>query len=180
MAWTWFDAALGVARSWSTSLTAQRDALSTGTQGTFDPMPGLPTLPPVPLVPPNLQPIQIEHSFFTTFAALVSRIKHDPHYDVAEGKLLGIEGTPVPPPSPSVVPAPTLALVTAGHPEVSCTKGPFQGFNVWLTRPGAMQKFWGCRSGGTTRWPNRCRRRVRRRSGVPWCNTSTRTRPSAR
>ena len=143
LAWTWFDAALGVARSWSTSLTAQRDALSTGTQGTFDPMPGLPTLPPIPLVPPNLQPIQIEHSFFTTFAALVSRIKHDPHYDVAEGKLLGIEGTPVPPPSPSVVPAPTLALVTAGHPEVSCTKGPFQGFNVWLTRPGAAQKFLG-------------------------------------
>ena len=119
LAWTWFDAALGVARTWSTSLTAQRDALSTGTQGTFDPMPGLPTLPPVPLVPPNLQPIQIEHAFFTTFAALVSRIKRNPHYDVADGKLLGIEGTPVPPPSPSVVPAPQTLTSGAQGPVAS-------------------------------------------------------------
>lgn len=52
--------------------------------------------------------------------------------------------TPAKPrPLPSVVPQPTLALVTAGHPEVSCTKGQFQGFNVWLTRPGQAQKFLG-------------------------------------
>ena len=84
-------------------------------------MPGLPTLPNVPTIPGVNPPlsVQIEHSFFTTFATLVTSIERNPHYDVADGKLLGIEGTPVPPPSPSVVPAPTLALVTAGHPEVS-------------------------------------------------------------
>ncbi len=145
MVWTWFDDALAVGRSWSTSLTAQRDALSTGTPGTFDPMPTPPTLPAVALLPPTPPgtPVQIEHAFFTTFAALVSRIKRNPHYDVADGKLLGIEGTPVPPPSPSVVPVPSVVLVTAGHPEVSCTKGVFQGFNVYLTRPAQAQKFLG-------------------------------------
>ena len=58
------------------------------------------------------------------------------HHDPADGKLLGNEGSP----QPSVTPAPTVALVTAGHPEVSCTKGQFQGCHVWLTRPGQAQK----------------------------------------
>ena len=145
LVWGWFDAALGIARAWSVSLTASRDALSTGVPGTFDPMPGLPTLPDVPPAPGKTPdaPVQIEHAFFTAFGALVSRIKHDPHYDPADGVLLGIEGGPQPRPSPSVVPVPTLALVTAGHPEVTCTKGIYQGFNVWLTRPGQPQKALG-------------------------------------
>ena len=90
------------------------------------------------MIPPT--PVQIEHAFFTAFSALVSRIKRNPHYDTADGTLLGIEGSAKPKPSPGVVPEPTVALVTAGHPEVSCTKGQFQGFRVWLTRPGAAQK----------------------------------------
>ena len=142
MVWGWFDDALGIARGWSASLTAQRDALSTGTPGTFDPMPTPAVLPAVANLPGTNPPtpVQVEHAFFTAFAALVSRIKRNPHYDPADGKLLGIEGAPVPPPSPSVVPVPTVALVTAGHPEVSCTKGVFQGFKVFLTRPGQAQK----------------------------------------
>ena len=140
MVWGWFDDALAIARAWSVSLTANRDALSTGAQGTFDPMPGSPTLPDVPTLPPAKGPVQIEHSFFTAFSALVSRIKRDPHYDVADGVLLGIEGTAQPKPLPSVVPLPTVALVTAGHPEVTCTKGVYQGFKVFFTRPGQAQK----------------------------------------
>ncbi len=137
--WVWFDGVLAIARAWAVSLTASRDALSTGAQGTFDPMPGLPTLPKAPTLPSGV-PVQIEHSFFTFFAALVSRIKRDPHYDVADGTLLGIEGTAQPRPLPSVVPVASVALVTAGHPEVTCPKGQFQGFKVFLTRPGQPSK----------------------------------------
>ena len=35
---------------------------------------------------------------------------------------------------------PKPALVAAGHPEVSCTKGMFQRFNVWLTQFAQTQK----------------------------------------
>lgn len=70
----------------------------------------------------------------------MSRIKRNPHYDPADGTLLGIEGSAQPKPRSSVVPVPTVALVTAGHPEVTCTKGQYQGFRVWLTRPGQPQK----------------------------------------
>ena len=59
-----------------------------------------------------------------TFAALVSRIKRNLHY-VADGTLLGIEGTTQPKPVPFVVPQPTVAHVTAGHPEVTCAKRQF-------------------------------------------------------
>ena len=51
-----------------------------------------------------------------------------------------IEGTAQPKPAPSVTPRPTVGLVTAGHPEVTCTKAVYQGSKVWLTRPGQAQK----------------------------------------
>ena len=147
LVWNWFEEVLVIARGWSASLTQDRDALSTGAPGTFDALPTLPTLPPRPLLPSPPSPpdteAQIEHDFFATFSALVSAIKHNTHYDKADGVLLGIEGTPIPPPSPSVVPTPSAALVSSGQPEITCPKGPFQGFSVFLTRPGQARKLLG-------------------------------------
>lgn len=139
--WMWFDAVLAMARGWGTSLTASRDALFTGVPGASDPMPDSPVLPPVPNAggpPPG--PAVIEHAFFTFFGDLVARIKHNAHYDVADGKLLGIEGAAQPPPNPAVVPVAHAETLTAGHPEVSCVKGVFQGYDVFLTRPGQVRR----------------------------------------
>ncbi len=145
LVWGWFDEALELARSWSTSLTADRDVLSAALDGSLDDLPSPPTLPDAPTVGPgpNPQPAKVEHGFFTFFSSLVAAIKRNTHYDVADGQLLGIEGTPKPKPTPDIVPKPALDIMTSGHPEVTCLKGAFQGYDVYLTRPGAARKFVG-------------------------------------
>ena len=70
----------------------------------------------------------------------MSRIKDNPIYEVADGVLLGIEGTEIPLPLPSIVPVVTGDLFHSGHPELTCKKGVFQGYNVWLTRPGQARR----------------------------------------
>ena len=97
----------------------------------------MPTLPGPPVAP-----VQIEHDFFTAFSALVSRIKKDAHYDVADGKLLGIEGVPQPPPNPAIVPV-RRGDFHQRTPRGVVLKGVFQGFDVYLTRPGAARKLVG-------------------------------------
>ena len=74
---------------------------------------------------------------------------------MADGKLLGIEGTPqARVETLGGARRRRLARGDGGHPEVTCTKGQFQGFNVWLDAArGGAEVPWGCRSGGITRWP---------------------------
>ena len=140
--WDWFEHALVIARGWSSSLTATRQVLSSGAPGETDPMPALPVLPPVPTLPGTPPtPVVLEHDFFNFFSGLVSGIKKSQHYDPADGKLLGIEGTPVPKPDPSVTPSASVGLSTGGHPTVVCPKGQFQGFDVYATLPGGTRQF---------------------------------------
>ena len=141
LVWGWFEDALVMARGWAASLTASRDALFTGAAGTVDAMPTIPALPPVPTIDfPPVKGVSIEHDFFTFFGALVSSIKKNQHYDPADGRLLGIEGAAQPKPQPGVVPVAHVEVYTSGHPEVSCVKGQFQGFKVFLTRPGGARR----------------------------------------
>ncbi len=45
------------------------------------------------------------------------------------------------PPDPqTTIPKLTGDLYTSGHPELTCQKGVFQGYTVWLTRPGQARK----------------------------------------
>jgi hypothetical protein len=67
---------------------------------------------------------------------------------VADGQLLGIEGAEVTPPNPATTtPYLTGEIFTSGRPELSCKKGVFHGFLVWLTRPGETKKEIGFSTG---------------------------------
>ncbi len=67
---------------------------------------------------------------------MVAGIKAAANYDPADGILLGIEGAEiVPPDAQTTIPVLTGDLFTSGHPELTCQKGVFQGYTVWLTRP---------------------------------------------
>lgn len=133
--WQWFLDALEVGRNWGQNLTSLRDSMVTGAPAAPVPLPGGPTLPPYPEVG------ELESGFFTFFASLVSRIKTAANYDVADGQQLGIEGAEIPPPDPATnIPVLTGDLYSSGHPELTCRKGQFQGYTVWLTRPGQGKK----------------------------------------
>ena len=81
--------------------------------------------------------------FFIFFSSLAARIKAHENYDPADGILLGIEGAQIPAPDPATVPVLTGDLFTSGHPELTCVKGPFQGYDAYLTRPGQPRKLIG-------------------------------------
>ena len=70
----------------------------------------------------------------------MAKIKENQIYDPADGDLMGIEGAQIPPPSQSIVPVVTGDLFHSGQPELTCKKGVFQGYSVWLTRPGQAKK----------------------------------------
>jgi hypothetical protein len=131
-----------VARNWSQSLTSTRDTMLTGAPAAAEPLPGLPPLPAAPQISAGPPPVlaQLEPGFFTFFSSIVAHIKDATNYDVADGKLLGIEGAEIPTPDPSIVPVVTGDLYTSGHPELTCPKGQFQGYSVFLTRPGQARK----------------------------------------
>jgi hypothetical protein len=46
----------------------------------------------------------------------------------------------MPAPDPSIVPVVTADIRTSGQPEATCKKGVFQGFDVYVTRPGQPRK----------------------------------------
>jgi hypothetical protein len=141
LVWQWFLDALGVARRWAASLTETRDSMQTGEPGAPEPLPGLPTLPPVPQLdpgPPSV-PAQLEPGFFPFFSDLVAGIKSAENYDPADGVLLGIEGGEIQPPDPQILPLLTGEMV-GGKPELTCRKGDFQGYTVWLARPGQARR----------------------------------------
>lgn len=141
LVWQWFLEALTVARFWTISLTQERDRMETAAAGPTHPLPGGPTLPPVPDLPgPPPAPVMLEPGFFAFFGDLVARIKKHADYEVADGVLLGIEGSQIPTPDPTIVPALSAEVFTSGQPELSCKKGPFQGYNVWLTRPAQARR----------------------------------------
>ena len=51
------------------------------------------------------------------------------------------KGAEIPAPDPiTTVPVVTGDLYSSGHPELTCTKGQFQGYTVWLTRPGQAKR----------------------------------------
>ena len=145
--WQWFIDTLGVARDWPQSITAKRDGMFSLPAAPAVPVPGGPTLPASPMYvsltsPGGTPPIAalLEPGFFTFFAGIVARVKDSQIYEVADGELLGIEGAEIPPPDPSVAPVLTGDLFHSGHPELSCKKGVFQGYTVWMTRPGQPKR----------------------------------------
>ena len=145
LVWQWFIDALNVGRHWSQSLTTVRDTLLTGATATPVPLPPGPELPDLPALAagPPVVPALLEPGFFTFFSSVVSQIKTAANYDPADGTLLGIEGAAVAPPDPATLPVLTGDLYSSGHPELTCMKGQFQGFTVWLTRPGQAKKMIG-------------------------------------
>ncbi|MEO7933029.1 MAG: hypothetical protein ABIT76_07715 [Chthoniobacterales bacterium] len=146
LVWSWFQKALSSARDWAQSLTTTRDTMTTSNPGVAVALPGGPILPAVPLLPP-IPPgteAMLEPGFFTFFSSMVSRIKTATNYDPADGILLGIEGAEIPAPQPATtIPVLTGDLFTSGHPELTCVKGPFQGYDVYLTRPGQPKRLIG-------------------------------------
>lgn len=152
--WQWFLDVLGVAREWAPSLTAKRDEMILSPAAAAVSVPGGPTLPANPtyvsLTPPGFMPpvaALLEAGFFEFFSGIVARIKDNQIYEVADGNLLGIEGAEIPPPDQAIVPVVTGDLFHSGHPELTCKKGVFQGFNVWLTRPAQARKLLGFSTG---------------------------------
>ncbi len=142
LVWGWFMQALAAARGWAQSLTQTRDMMQTAPQNGTQPLPGGPSMPPVPQMPgTDPGPAQLEPGFFAFFTSLVAQIKNNEEYEVADGQLLGIEGTEILPPNPATTtPVLTGEIFTSGKPEISCPKGVFQGFEVFLTRPGQARK----------------------------------------
>ena len=88
-------------------------------------------------------PALLESGFFGFFGGLVARIKSVQNYDPADGTLMGIEGAVIPPPDPAIVPTVTGDLFHSGHPQLTCKKGVFDGYTVWLTRPAQAKKLIG-------------------------------------
>jgi hypothetical protein len=148
LVWGWFMEAIGVARHWPISLTETRDMLLDAPLGPVQPLPGGPTLPPPPLIGPSPgSPVQLEPGFFFFFFALIAQIKKAPNYEEADGIRLGIEGPVIDKPDESIVPLLTGEIFSSGHPELTCKKGVFQGYTVWLTRPGQPKKEIGFSTG---------------------------------
>jgi hypothetical protein len=149
MVWGWFMQALTAARGWAQSLTQTRDMMENAPLNGTQPLPGGPMLPAVPQLPgPPPVAAQLEPGFFTFFTGLVAQIKNNEDYDVADGQLLGIEGAEVLPPNPATtIPYLTGEIFTSGYPELSCRKGVFQGYEVFLTRPTQARKSIGFSTG---------------------------------
>ena len=152
--WQWFLDSLAVGREWAQSFTKKRDGMLTSALGTAVPVPGGPTLPANPayvsLTPPGSMPpvpALLEPGFFEFFSGLVGRVKDTQTYEVADGDLLGIEGAVILPPDQSIVPVVTGELFHSGQPELTCRKGCFQGYTVWLSRPGVPRREIGFSTG---------------------------------
>jgi len=145
--WQWFLDSLAVGRDWAQGFTGKRDLMFTGTPTGAVPVPLGPTMPVIPSyvpVPPAATiSALLEPDFFTFFGSLVTRIKSNQFYDPADGQLLGIEGATIPPPDPATVPVVTGDLFHSGHPRLTCKKGVFDGFTVWLTRPAQAKRMIG-------------------------------------
>ena len=142
--WQWFLDSLAVGRDWAQGFTGKRDLMFIGLPTGAVATPGGPTLPVIPSyvpVPPGATiTALLEPAFFTFFGSLVTRIKSNQFYDPADGQLLGIEGADIPPPDPATVPVVTGDLFHSGHPGLTCKKGVFDGYTVWLTRPTQAKK----------------------------------------
>ncbi len=145
LVWAWFQDMLTAARDWSQSLTQTRDTMTSAAQSAAVALPGGPVMPAVPtLVGPPPTPALLEPGFFIFFSSLVARIKGNENYDPADGILLGIEGAAMPAPDPATdIPVLTGDVFNSGHPELTCVKGQFQGYDVYLTRPGQAKKLIG-------------------------------------
>ena len=120
----------------------------TGAQTGTVPIPGGPALPANPTyvpLPTGPSPVAalLDPGFFVFFLALVARIKSSLNYDPADGVLLGIEGAEIAPPAMTIVPVVLSDLFHSGHPGLTCKKGVFDGYSVWLTRPGQAKKLIG-------------------------------------
>ncbi len=145
--WQWFLDSLAVGREWAQSFTAKRDGMISGTPAAAVPVPGAPTLPALPGYTPVTSPsgsppinALLEAGFFDFFSGIVARVKDNQIYEVADGDLLGIEGAEISPPDQGIVPLLTGDLFHSGYPELTCRKGPFQGYTVWLTRPAQARR----------------------------------------
>ena len=143
--WQWFLDAAGIGSEWAQGFTGKRDLMLTGAQTGTVAIPGGPTLPANPTylqlpTGPSNPAALLDPGFFTFFLALVARIKSSLNYDPADGVLLGIEGAAIAPPVATIVPVVTGDLFHSGHPGLTCKKGVFDGYTVWLTRPGQARR----------------------------------------
>ena len=152
--WQWFLDSLAVGREWAQSFTAKRDGMISGAPAAAVAVPGGPTLPANPVYvsltsPGGTPPVAalLEPGFFDFFSMIAARVKDSQIYEVADGDLLGIEGTEIPPPDPALVPVVTGDLFHSGQPELTCAKGVFQGYTVWLTRPAVPRRQIGFSTG---------------------------------
>lgn len=143
----WFLDSPDVVRDWLQGFNDKRGQMFTGPATGLVALPAGPVLPALPTyvtytgggaVPPVTA--QFDPGFFIWFLDMVQTIKKRANYDPADGQLAGIEGSEKPAPDPSIVPVVTGDLFHSGHPELTCKKGPFQGYSVWLTRPGQPRK----------------------------------------
>lgn len=145
--WQWFADTLEVGRMWVQSVNGKRDLLFSGEPTGTLPLPTAPTLPTgaiYPALPASTPtPAVLEPGFFEFFTSLVAKIKSNQLYDKADGTLLGIEGSVVAPPDPAIIPLLTGDLYHSGHPSLTCKKGVFQGYTVWLTRPNMPRRIIG-------------------------------------
>lgn len=134
--WGWFLGQLDALRNAAQGFTQTRDEMFTGTGAPVD----IQTIIQLATVPNHLDgtvmvPSQLDPGFFPWFFNLVQGIKTAPDYDVADGVLLGIEGAEQPAPDPNIVPILTGDLSGSGQPILTCKKGQFQGWDIYLTKP---------------------------------------------
>ncbi len=134
-------AVLALIRGASVSLTQKRDCMMVGPAAPEESLPADPTLPPMPQLPTARRktPRSIP-GFFDFLTRLVGRIKEALDYDLADGVLLGIAGSEMPAADSAIVPQLEAVIRTSGKPELTCKKGIFQGYNVWLARSGGEKK----------------------------------------
>lgn len=144
----WFLTNTETLRGRAQQFTQLRGQMDTGSGAAF----AIPTIIQLPEPPSHLSagvltPSLLDPGFFPWFIGRVGELKKSSVYVVSDGEALGIEGTQVAPPSSSTKPLLTGDVSGSGEPILTCKKGVFQGFEVFLTRPGQAKKSVGFSTG---------------------------------
>ena len=120
-----------VADTWAQSITDKKDGMLSLPQGTTLVLPSDPVLP-APPVGDGGATINIACGLDAIVARIAAQIKRSPTYDTADGEMLGIEGSEVPPPDPATTkPTLTAKIVTDGAPELRVKLSPFSSWELW-------------------------------------------------
>ena len=95
----------------------------------------------------SLTPSLLDPGFFPWFIGRVGEMKKKSFYEVSDGEALGVEGTTIAPPAANTKPLLTGDVSGSGEPILTCKKGVFQGYEVFLTRPAQAKKSVGFSTG---------------------------------